>query len=441
MRRAWNALPAILVLVFAAPALGLTVPARAEEEKEIVWTLSAEARFRPEYRDNFDLESGADDDQRLGLMRLRLGVDFAWRQQVRVLVQIQDSRVAGEEVSSASNEKNLDLHQGYADLAPAGGIDLSFRIGRQEWIYGEERMIGAFGWDNIGRAFDGFRARWMRSKWTIDGLVARISSRTTPVTTPAIVTPEVGSTATTGSDLFGVYAHWTPRAGDEIDLYWLEFADHASAPGEVTATSGTTRIDALGVRVKETAGAFDLVFEGVAEAGEAGGDDLSAAAAAIQAGWTWGDDLKTRLFGGYDFATGDENPTDGERGEFFNFFPTNHPHYGYADFFGWRNIKSPSLGVSLKRGKHFGLVKGHVFNLEDESGPWKSAGGAILGFDSAGASGTRVGTEIDLLYRYAWMEKAAVEAGYARFDPGGFAESTRGADVSNWAYVMLTIRL
>lgn len=439
MRRLWGAFPAIFAIALAAPVLGDTPP--AEGEKEIAWTLSAEARFRPEYRNEFDLESDEDDDQRLGLMRLRLGVEFAWRQQVSVFAQIQDARAAGEEASTASNERNLDLHQGYADFAPPGGVDLSFRIGRQEWIYGEERMIGAFGWDNIGRSFDGFRARWVRSHWTVDGLAARISSRSTPVTTPPIAPPETGSAATTGSDLFGVYAHRAPRAGDEIDLYWLEFADHASSAGEVTATSGTTRVDALGVRVKETAGRFDVVFEGVAETGEAGGDDLSAIAAGIQAGWTWGDELKTRLFAGYDFATGDEDSTDGEREEFFNFFPTNHPHYGYADFFGWRNIRSPLLGVSLKRGRHFCLVKGHVFDLEEEAGPWKSAGGAILGFDPAGGSGTRVGTEIDLLYRYAWMEKAAVEAGYARFEPGEFAEATRGEDASDWAYVMLTFRL
>jgi hypothetical protein len=423
------------------PAAGLVTPACAEEQKDLAWTLSAEARFRPEYRDDFDLESGADDDQRLGLMRLRLGVDVAWKQQVRVFAQVQDSRAAGEEASTASNEKNLDLHQGYADLAPFSRTDLSFRIGRQEWGYGEERMIGPFGWDNIGRSFDGFRARWVRSRWTLDGLAARISSRSTPVTTPPITPPEAGSAATTGSDLFGVYAHWAPRNGDEIDLYWLEFADQASAPGEVAGTSGRTRIDAFGVRLKETAGRFDVVFEGVAETGQAGGDDLSALAAALQAGWTWGDELKTRLFAGYDFATGDDDPDDGDREEFFNFFPTNHPHYGYSDFMGWRNLESPSIGVSLKRGKHFGVVKGHVFDLESERGPWKSAGGAVLGFDPAGSSGTRVGSELDLLYRYAWMEKAAVEAGYARFDPGGFADATRGSDSSDWAYVMLTIRL
>jgi hypothetical protein len=432
---------AILALVISVGAL--MAPATAEEQKETSWAFSAEARVRPEYRDNLDLESDVNDDTRLGLMRLRFGLDVNWKQEIRVFAQIQDSRAAGEEVSTASNEKNLDLHQGFADFAPASWKGLALRVGRQEWIYGEGRMIGAFDWDNIGRSFDGARLRWAKEKFTLDGLAARLTSRITavpPASLPLVTGDEIGSSSTTGADLFGIYAHWMPGAGDEFDLYWLEFANHAAAPGEL-AMPGTTRIDAFGLRVKQTIGGFDVVFEGVAETGEVNGDDLGAEAAAIQAGWTWGEAAKVRLFGGYDYATGDEANNDGERQEFFNFFPTNHPLYGYADYFGWRNIKSPYAGVSAKRGKHFGLVKGHIFDLVEEKGPWKSAGGAVLGFDATGMSGTEVGTEIDLLYRYAWTEKAMVEAGAAYFSAGEFAEATRGSDASTWGYVMLTVRL
>jgi len=35
----------------------------------------------------------------------------------------------------------------------------SLKIGRQELIYGDERLIGAFGWNNIGRVFDAAKLR------------------------------------------------------------------------------------------------------------------------------------------------------------------------------------------------------------------------------------------------------------------------------------------
>lgn len=397
------------------------------EEGDLSWKLSGEARFRPEWRDDLDLIAATDDDLRQGFMRLRLGIEAAWSDRVRLYVQAQDSRVAGGEASTVANERNLDLHQGYVDLPLREKDALTLRVGRQEWAYGDQRLIGPFGWDNVGRSFDGLRARAARGRFTVDGLLARVSSVAT-----------VG--ATTGSDLYGVYAQWARRPGTEYEAYWLAWDDHAATPGEIMPSTGTSRVDAFGVRLKDRAGPVDGVVEVVAERGRIGGDDLSASAAAAQAGWSLGPKDSVRLFAGYDWASGDEDPTDGERQEFFNFFPTNHPHYGYADLQGWRNVRSPYAGVSLRAGRHFAQVKAHDFELEEPRGPWKSAGGAELGFDMTGASGRRVGSEIDLTYRFAWTGKAVMEAGYSRFSPGRFARATRrGPDASDWAYVMLTV--
>ncbi len=99
----------------------------------------------------------------------------------------------------------------------------------------------------------------------------------------------------------------------------------------------------------------------------------------------------------------------------------------------------PHAGVSLVRGKHFAQIKGHLFSLDQAAGPWKDAAGNVMGFDPTGNSGTRVGKEIDLTYRYAWTEKAAVEAGASRFTPDEFAKKTRGSDASPWGYVQLTV--
>jgi hypothetical protein len=183
---------------------------------------------------------------------------------------------------------------------------------------------------------------------------------------------------------------------------------------------------------------FDFAAEAADQGGRYLGDDLSARAAAAQAGVTWGAGFKVRAFAGYDFATGDKDPADGKRQEFFNFFPTNHPHYGYVDYEGWRNIRSPYAGAALSRGRHFAQAKAHRFSLDQERGPWKDAAGSTLGSDPAGASGRSVGREIDLTYRFAWTDKAAVEGGLSRFAPGRFARLTRGDDASRWAYLMLT---
>jgi len=397
------------------------------QKDDLHWALSAEARFRPEWRDNADLDSRADDDTREGFMRTRLGLRLGYRELASLFVQVQDSRVAGEEASTASNEDNLDLHQGYVTLRPAEDGIFSLTVGRQEWSYGDQRLIGAFGWNNVGRSFDGVRGRFERPSFVIDGLAARISSRTS-------------GGATEGSDLYGVYAQIKRREADRIEGYLLSFDDSVRAPGEA-GQPGQTQVNALGGRIKQVFGRLDYTAEAVWESGEFRGDDLQAWAAGLQGGFTWGDTTRLRAFGGYDFATGDEDPTDGDREEFFNFFPTNHGLYGYMDYEGWRNIRSPFAGGSLKQGRHFAQAKVHRFLLEEERGAWKSAGGAVLGLDPTGASGTNVGSEVDLTYRFAWNPRSTVEAGLSRFEPGRFARRTRGRSASTWGYVMLTVRL
>jgi hypothetical protein len=404
-----------------------------QETKDVRWSINGEVRLRPEYRDNWDLDSGADDDMRQAFMRLRLGFAVDIKEDYRVFVQAQDSREAGIEASTASNEKNLDLHQGYLEIRNMGVKGLGLIAGRQELKYGDERLIGPYGWNNVGRAFDGAKIRYARERWWIDGIVAQVSRNAVATFGP-----------TEGSDLYGAYFSTSPNKRAAYEAYWLTFADHVAAPGEnadpndPSTWSNDTYIHAFGGRAKDTFGVVDFTVEAAIEVGNFRGDDLTAFAAGGQVGLTYGERPFWRPFFGYDFATGDQDPFDGEREEFFNFFPTNHIHYGYMDLFGWRNIRSPYFGVAVFRGKHFGQAKYHIFSLQRAAGPWKDAAGAVLGFDATGGSGTSVGNEIDLTYRYAWLEKAGVEVGLSRFNPDQFAQATRGSDSQPWGYVMLT---
>jgi hypothetical protein len=248
------------------------------------------------------------------------------------------------------------------------------------------------------------------------------------------------SKGTRGDSLVGAYAHWSPRPGDEWEAYTLSFRDSERLAGE-TGAAGNTRIDMVGGRARSRLKRFDYLAEAGVQRGRFNGDDQRAWAAAAQGGLTLGPGKRWRAFAGYDYATGDRNSADGVHQEFFNFFPTNHPHYGYMDLFGWRNLRSPYLGVSLSHGRHWAQAKIHDFSLQSSRGRWSSAGGATLGFDGSGGSGTSVGREADLTYRFKWTDHLSVETDLSRFDPRQFADSTRGDDPSTFAYLMLTFSL
>src|SRR5690606_17926509 len=90
-------------------------------------------------------------------MRTRVGVEKSFMDKVTFFVQLQDSRVFGEEQATLNAIDNIDLHQGYVKLMQPFDIPADVQAGRFEMIYGTERFFGAVGWHYIGRSWDGIR--------------------------------------------------------------------------------------------------------------------------------------------------------------------------------------------------------------------------------------------------------------------------------------------
>src|SRR4029079_5022608 len=68
----------------------------------------------------------------------------------------------------------IDLHQAYVTVGNHKEFPLSLKIGRQELSYGEERLVGAFGWNNIGRVFDAAKVRWQNAWFGVDFFASRV---------------------------------------------------------------------------------------------------------------------------------------------------------------------------------------------------------------------------------------------------------------------------
>ena len=62
----------------------------------------------------------------------------------------------------------IDLHQAYFTVGDVKEFPLLLKVGRQELIYGDERLVGAFGWNNIGRSFDEAKLQWQNEYFNVD---------------------------------------------------------------------------------------------------------------------------------------------------------------------------------------------------------------------------------------------------------------------------------
>ena len=193
-------------LLAGALALGVTTPAKAGDysptspvrpsagllndllrQKDpylAAWDVGVNTRLRYEIRDNFAItgaagsqdfrRDGADVDNSFLLYRIkpRVGYTAEW---FSAFVEGRSSGTTGDDRNpNPESDGPIDLHQAYATLGNHKEFPLSLKVGRQELSYGDERLIGAFGWNNIGRVFDAAKLRWQNEWFGADFFTSRV---------------------------------------------------------------------------------------------------------------------------------------------------------------------------------------------------------------------------------------------------------------------------
>lgn len=393
-----------------------------------------ELRWRPELRDNFDLKPADDFDGFSGL-RIRLNLTARPHRVFSFFVQAQESEAFRTRGDKIIHDWDTNLHQAYFDWKIGGSEHWELRGGRQELIYGEERLVGAFGWDTVGRSFDAARLRQKHGAWSNDFFWGRMVD----------VRRNGAPARAAGQDLSGGYfSHARPNSPSRTEFYGLFLRDGLRTRGEiVTNPLQTTRIFTLGLRrVFQPKQGWRYSIENAWQFGERGPDTHRAAMLILSAGYAWASKLKPRLQFEYNFATGDNSPADGASREFNNLFPTNHIYYGYMDLIGLRNVHDfRGTAVATPHPKLTLEMDYHRFLLAEKRGPWKGATGRVLGSDPTGASGRDVGQEVDFTARLPLHKRFNLLGGYSFFVPGAYARRTRGPETQQWAYLQITVRI
>lgn len=389
------------------------------------WEIHASLRLRPEFRDNLDFAPSDDFDAFWG-QQIRLGVCLRLHSSLSAYLQVQDVHIWDANRDDVIYQFNTNVRQFYLDWAPRERFQV--RLGRQELLYGNQRLIGPFGWDTVGRTFDGVRVTFNWSnRWATDAFAARL-----------VEVRRGGPHRVGNQDLYGVYTRFTPKRPERLELYALYLRDGLRIPGELpTSTPALTRVYTFGARLfRPRTSGFHYDLEHAFQTGQRGNDRHRAAALAAQAGYTFRTRFSPLIAAEYDFATGDTDPSDGRSGEFHNLFPTNHMHYGSADLLGWRNMHDFRITFAAQLHAKLRLQADyHRFLLARRRGRWSNAGGRTLGFVSVGTAGRDLGQEVNFVARLRMNNYLRFEAGYALFVPGPFTRATRGPELHHFGYI------
>lgn len=135
--------------------LALLTPATLVAQEPPTIGLQAELRARQAWLAPTSGGSGGSP----GIVRSRLGAAVAPGDWGRGLVELQYARGFGEPIVSGDTlPGSLGVYQAWLELGgDLRGWDARVRVGRQEIVFGNERLLGADDWSAIGLSFDGAR--------------------------------------------------------------------------------------------------------------------------------------------------------------------------------------------------------------------------------------------------------------------------------------------
>jgi hypothetical protein len=388
------------------------------------------------------------------LLRTRFHLGYSPTDWLTIFGEGQNSYSTGDQRNpNPQSDGPVDLHQGYVRLGGTKDLPLSLKVGRQELSYGDERLVGAFDWDNIGRVFDTAKLRYEQGQFWVDAFIGRV-----------VIPDDNQFDQPNWNDWFsGIYGS-TRALVPKTELQFYFLADNASAnsPKDVTsAGKGNSPRDiyTIGTRFQTLPGqlhGWDLNGEFAGQFGDfeyapgtpgvINGQRLNhlAYATHIEGGYTFTvQDLKPRLALGFDYASGDDNPNDKEHNTFVNLYPTNHKFYGAMDFLSWQNLIDPYFKASIAPAK--GLSVALTYNalwLATTSDFFYQANQAPRttgGYGIHAQEGSFAGQEIDLVATYQPTAFLQVQGGFGHYFTGNYVNQTfqdlGGAHDANWVYV------
>lgn len=382
-------------------------------------TVGGQSRFRFEAENdkNFGSSSTVPTHDSFLLQRHFVHGDLKHEEWLRFFVQGKFAYVAERDRGGKSSlESYGDFHQVFADVSvPIPDEAMTFRIGRQELQYGAERLISPLDWGNLRRRFEGAKVFTKAWGWSIDAFAVF------PVKNDRFKLDDRDQKV----EFYGLYGTGRLNKQVKTDLYFLVLKNNNKVANS-NSNVGSRSIYTPGTRVWGNVDNLDYEAELAGQFGSFAGDRVWAWMATAGGGYTFEDcDWKPRVGLLYDYASGDDDPTDGTHGTFNQHFPLGHAWLGYMDLVGRQNIHALKVQVKVKPYKNvISWIDFHSFWVDEDKDALYSAGGGATRRNISGAGSNFVGNELDITTKVILDVHTTVLIGYSHMWPGGFIDKT-----------------
>lgn len=433
------------------------------QELKAQLTVSAQLRTRSELRDGQGTPSASDAPPAFFTsQRTRVNLGFA-AHRLRIHASLQDVRVWGQDASSINRittdaYDGMMVHEAWAEISlfdTASVVrNLTLKIGRQELVYDDVRLLGNLDWLQQARRHDAALLKFEHLGWTAHAGVAynqnaeRKSGTVyngTPVGYPASTN---GMGAMYKSMQFVYLGRRLPFGTASLLFFKDDFSRFSfaatdslkSAPvySDKVWSRFTTGGNVFGTAIKKVSFSVSAFYQGGHYREGTGLDEYL-----LSASFLYSVTSKISAGPGIDITSGN-NGTDPSL-KFQRFDPlygTPHKFWGFMDYFyvadGFGSSGLVDYYVKTKykaRENLLMMADVHRFVLPE-----------AVPAESGGQMDKALGTEVDLTAIYGMTKSISIEAGFSTMFSTGTMASSRvknvsdADDISTWAYLMIAIK-
>jgi hypothetical protein len=408
------------------------------------WMLSLGGEFRYRLANEIGGTNGRlnGKDNRYDLIRTRVYADLWYQDRFRVYVEYLDAQSFNQDLPPlATDIDRSDLLNAFVDIKVAELDDhpVYTRIGRQEMLYGSQRLISSPDFTNVRRTFEGAKLFWHSDKIDVDGFWVR----------PVLNYPGRFDSADYNRQFAGLFNTYRPAAGQAVDLYYLYLDnDLPQKLGAAPGGRGGYDLNTFGFRYSGDRKISDLL-PGCGGCG--GGQDLRGSLLwDVEAAYQFGEFTNRHVVAGmsstglgyafnglpmqpqawiyYDYASGTPHLNGQGTFETFNqLFPFGHYYFGWLDEVGRENIHDLNFQLSFFPVHWITMItQYHIFRLDQAQDALSGVtpGYPVNRFSPTGAAGTNVGQELDLLANFQLDRHNTIQVGYSQMFSGDFIKQT-----------------
>jgi hypothetical protein len=381
------------------------------------WMVDMGGQFRTRFHDEQNMRGfglTGRDDQFL-LYRTRLFVNAKYSNWFRFYGEYIDAESNYENFPPRNIEVNrsdaLNLFADAKLMEEAG--DLWFRAGRQELLYGSQRLISPLDWANTRRTFEGYKFFWVGDDWNVDFFYTR----------PVLINPVQFDSANYQQEFFGSWATYKAVQNQTYDFFAIQYNNHyQSNHYEFTTLGGRW----FGSQNAATQDSWLWEAEGGTQFGtNTNRSNHSAGFVTGGLGYRWTEpDWKPTLWAYYDWASAGN--VLGAGNGFNQLFPLGHKYFGFMDLYGRSNIQSPNLQLTFQPTQKLNvLVWYYYLFLDSRRDTPYNVNGTPFAPGSRPAS-RDLGHELDFLFTYTLNPRMDVLFGYSHFISGEYYKLTPG---------------